>query len=125
MPWMPEVFTAPIAEARRTRKGREHQRRRFLPRGIMADEPSALVRSFAGHHEVQPHERDPEPDLLDHPRAGRDAHWQPYQADQQEQPGAFLHSVRLIWRSSGHRLHRYVFSGAPPLLIRGTDCNPP
>lgn len=47
----------------------------------MADEPSALVRSFAGHHEVQPHERDPEPNLLDHPRAGRDAHWQPYQAD--------------------------------------------
>jgi hypothetical protein len=50
---------------------------------------------------------------------------QPYQADQQEQPGESLHSVRLIWRSSGYRLHRYFFSGAPPLLIRGTDCNPP
>ena len=44
MPWMPEVFTTPIAEARRTRKGREHQRRRSLPRGIMAVELNALLR---------------------------------------------------------------------------------
>jgi hypothetical protein len=87
MPWMPKVFITPITEARRTRKGREHQRRRPLLRGIVADKPDALVHSFTGHHEDQPHERDPEPDLLDLPQAGRDVHVQPYQVDEQEQRG--------------------------------------
>lgn len=73
----------------------------------------------------QPHNRDPETDLLDHPRASRDAHVQPHQADQQEQRGEFLHSVQSIWRSSRHRLYRYFFSGTPPLLFRGTGRNPP
>lgn len=59
MPWMPEVFTAPIAEARRAQEetARTNDAVPYYE-GIMADEPDALVRSFAG-----------EP-VLDDPRVG-------------------------------------------------------
>ena len=59
MPWMPEVFTAPIAEARRAQE-ETTPANDAVPyyEGIMADEPEALVRSFAG-----------EP-VLDDPRVG-------------------------------------------------------
>ena len=62
MPWMPEVFTTPIAEARRAKrlKNKAHAND-AIPyyEGIMADEPDALIRSFAG----QP--------VLDDPRVGQ------------------------------------------------------
>ncbi len=58
MPWMPEVFTAPIAEARRTQGNAEANDAVPYYEGIMADEPDALIRSFAG----QP--------VLDDPRVG-------------------------------------------------------
>jgi hypothetical protein len=60
MSWMPEVFTAPIAEARRAQEeaARTNDAVPYYE-GIMADEPDALVRSFAG----QP--------VLDDPRVGR------------------------------------------------------
>ena len=49
MPWMPEVFAAPIAE---TRRAQEEAALTIdaIPyyEGIMADEPDALIRSFAG-----------------------------------------------------------------------------
>lgn len=59
MPWMPEVFTAPIAEARRA-QAETVPANDAVPyyEGIMAAEPDALVRSFAG-----------EP-VLDDPRVG-------------------------------------------------------
>src|SRR3712207_1357843 len=46
MPWMPDVFTAPIAEARRA--GEVTRANDAVPyyEGIMADEPGALVRSY-------------------------------------------------------------------------------
>lgn len=49
MPWMPEVFNAPIAEARRAQE-EVAPTNDAVPyyEGIMADEPDALVRSFAG-----------------------------------------------------------------------------
>ena len=59
MPWMPEVFTAPTAEAWYTQE--EVARiNDVIPyyEGILADEPGALVRSFAGHP------------VLDDPRVG-------------------------------------------------------
>jgi hypothetical protein len=51
VPWMPEVFTAPIAEARRTQEEatRTNDASPYYE-GIMADEPDALIRSFAGQH---------------------------------------------------------------------------
>ena len=60
MPWMPEVFTAPLAEARRVEAWREEKAARTNDaiayyEGIMAEEPEALVRSFAG----QPRLNDP------------------------------------------------------------------
>src|SRR5215216_2029634 len=58
MPWMPEVFTAPIAEARRAQGNAEANDAVPYYEGIMADEPDALIRSFAG----QP--------VLDEPRVG-------------------------------------------------------
>ena len=59
MPWMPEVFTAPIAEARRAEdKGPANDALPYYE-GILADEPDALIRSFAAHQPV-----------LDDPRAG-------------------------------------------------------
>ena len=55
MPWMPEVFTAPIAQARRA-EGEAHAND-AVPyyEGILAGQPDALVRSFAG----QPRINDP------------------------------------------------------------------
>jgi SnoaL-like domain len=61
MPWMPEVFTAPIAEARRTQVEKTTSTNDAVPyyEGILADEPDALVDSFAAR---QP--------ILDDPRVG-------------------------------------------------------
>src|ERR671911_1113561 len=61
MPWMPEAFSAPLAEARRTREAEAENSNDAVPyyEGILADEPDALVRSFAAHHPV-----------LDDPRVG-------------------------------------------------------
>jgi SnoaL-like domain len=61
MPWMPEVFTIPIAEARRTRVEEAASTNDAVPyyEGILADEPDALVRSFAARQPV-----------LDDPRVG-------------------------------------------------------
>jgi hypothetical protein len=49
MPWMPENFTAPIAEARRAQE-EAALTNDAVPyyEGIMAEEPDALIRSFAG-----------------------------------------------------------------------------
>jgi hypothetical protein len=62
MPRMPEVFTAPIAEARRAREAEAESANEAVPyyEGILADEPDALVRSFAARQPV-----------LDDPRVGR------------------------------------------------------
>jgi SnoaL-like domain len=62
MPWMPEVFTAPIAEARHAPKEEATSTNDAVPyyEGILADEPEALVRSFAARQPV-----------LDDPRVGR------------------------------------------------------
>ncbi len=53
MPWMPEVFTAPIADARRA-EGEAMHTNDAVPyyEGIMANEPDALIRSFAGEPRV-------------------------------------------------------------------------
>src|SRR5215204_5062031 len=61
MPWMPEVFSAPIAAARRAQDKEATSTNDAVPyyEGILADEPDALVRSFASHQPV-----------LDDPRAG-------------------------------------------------------
>jgi hypothetical protein len=59
MPWMPEVFTAPIAETRRAEDiGTANDTLPYYE-GIMAGEPDALVRSFATRQPV-----------LDDPRVG-------------------------------------------------------
>ena len=55
MPWMPEVFTAPIAEARRAEGDARANDAIAYYEGILAGEPDALVRSFAG----QPRVNDP------------------------------------------------------------------
>jgi hypothetical protein len=62
MPWMPEVFTAPIAEARRVQEEGATSTKDAVPyyEGILANEPDALVRSFAARQPV-----------LDDPRVGR------------------------------------------------------
>ena len=63
MPWMPEFFSAPIAEARRAQEeGEATGTNDAVPyyEGILAGEPDALVRSFAAGHPV-----------LDDPRVGR------------------------------------------------------
>jgi hypothetical protein len=60
MPWRPEVFTAPIAEALRGREAAGANDAVANYQGIMADEPEALVRSFASRQPV-----------LDDPRVGR------------------------------------------------------
>jgi len=59
---MPEVFTAPIAEARRTQAEEATSTNDAVPyyEGILADEPDALVGSFAARRPV-----------LDDPRVGR------------------------------------------------------
>jgi SnoaL-like domain len=55
MPWMPEVFTAPIAEARRAEGEAPSNDAIAYYEGILASQPDALVRSFAG----QPRINDP------------------------------------------------------------------
>src|SRR5918999_966471 len=60
MPWMPEVFTAPIAEARRGQDASSANDAVPYYEGIMANQPAALVRSFAAN---QPVIKDPR---LDH-----------------------------------------------------------
>jgi hypothetical protein len=62
MPWMPEVFSAPIAEARRVQEEGATSSNDAVPyyEGILADEPDALVGSFAARQPV-----------LDDPRVGR------------------------------------------------------
>ena len=54
MPWMPEVFTAPIAAARRAQDEEATSTNDAVPyyEGILADEPEALVRSFAARQPV-------------------------------------------------------------------------
>ena len=60
MPWMPEVFSAPIAEAilLQEEMGVANDAVAYYE-GIMANEPEALVRSFAARQPV-----------LDDPRVG-------------------------------------------------------
>jgi hypothetical protein len=50
MPWMPEVFTTPIAGARRADEEDAPPTNDAIAyfEGILADEPEALIRSFAG-----------------------------------------------------------------------------
>ena len=48
MPWMPEVFTATIAEARRAEGDARANDSIAYYEGFLAGEPNALVRSFAG-----------------------------------------------------------------------------
>ena len=55
MPWMPEVFTAPLAEARRAEGGAQANDAIAYYEGILAGQPDVLVRSFAG----QPRVKDP------------------------------------------------------------------
>src|ERR671921_290392 len=61
MPWMPEVFSAPLAAALRAQDEEATSTNDAVPyyEGILADEPDALVRSFAAR---QP--------ILDDPRVG-------------------------------------------------------
>ncbi len=69
MPWMPEVFTAPIAEARRAQEEAALVNDTVLYyEGIMADEPDALIRSFAG----QPVLNDPRVSRVEGARGLRD-----------------------------------------------------
>ena len=58
MPWMPEVFTAPIADTRREQDAPSANDAVPYYEGIMANQPDALVRSFA----AQP--------VVDDPRVG-------------------------------------------------------
>src|SRR5919106_98278 len=61
MPWMPEVFSAPIAAARRAQEAEATSTNDAVPyyEGILAGEPDALVSSFAARQPV-----------LDDPRVG-------------------------------------------------------
>src|SRR5919202_5781559 len=59
MPWMPEVFTSPIAEDRRAEDAMPANDAIAYYEGIMAEEPDALARSFATQQPV-----------LDDPRLG-------------------------------------------------------
>jgi hypothetical protein len=59
MPWMPEVFTAPLAQAPRPEEDAPANDAIAYYEGIMAGEPEALVRSFAARQPV-----------LDDPRVG-------------------------------------------------------
>ena len=56
MPWMPEVFTTPIAEARRAEGEACANDAIAYYEGILAGQPSALVRSLAAR---QPRVNDP------------------------------------------------------------------
>jgi hypothetical protein len=52
MPWMPEVFTAPIADAWRAQQAARANDAVPYYEGIMAEEPDAIIRSFAGEPRV-------------------------------------------------------------------------
>ena len=52
MPWMPEVFTAPVAEALRAQETPGANDAIAYYEGIMAEEPGALIRSFVGEPRV-------------------------------------------------------------------------
>ena len=52
MPWMPEVFTAPMAEARRAEEAALTNDAVPYYEGIRAEEPDALIRSFAGEPRI-------------------------------------------------------------------------
>ncbi len=52
MPWMPEVFTAPIAEALNRREAAGANDAISYYEGILAGEPDALARSFAARQPV-------------------------------------------------------------------------
>jgi hypothetical protein len=52
MPWMPEVFIAPIAESLRAEEAAPTNDAVPYYEGIMANEPDALIRSFAGQPRV-------------------------------------------------------------------------
>jgi SnoaL-like domain len=52
MPWMPEVFMAPIAESLRAEEAAPTNDAVPYYEGIMANEPDALIRSFAGQPRV-------------------------------------------------------------------------
>ncbi|MDP8925378.1 MAG: nuclear transport factor 2 family protein, partial [Actinomycetota bacterium] len=52
MPWMPEVFTAPIAEARRAEEAALTNDAVPYYEGIRAEEPDPLIRSFAGEPRI-------------------------------------------------------------------------
>ncbi len=52
MPWMPEVFTAPIADAWRAQQATRANDAVPYYEGIMANQPEALIRSFAGEPRV-------------------------------------------------------------------------
>ena len=52
MPWMPEDFTAPLAGARRTEEAARTNDAVAYYEGILAEEPEALIRSFAGEPRV-------------------------------------------------------------------------
>ena len=72
MPWMPEVFAAPLAEPRRVEARREEDVASANDaiayyEGILAEEPEALVRSFAG----QPRVNDPRVGYVEGARALR------------------------------------------------------
>jgi SnoaL-like domain len=55
MPWMPEAFAAPIADARREQDDPSANDAVPYYEGIMANQPEALIRSFSG----QPRVNDP------------------------------------------------------------------
>src|ERR671933_989400 len=48
MPWMPEAFTGPVADALTGREGASNTDAVPYYEGILAEEPGALVRTFAG-----------------------------------------------------------------------------
>ena len=52
MPWMPEVFSAPIAESLRAEEAALRNDAVPYYEGILAEEPDALIRSFAGEPRV-------------------------------------------------------------------------
>ena len=84
MPWMPEVFNAPIAEARRPQEAEATSTNDVAYyEGILADEPEALVRSFAAQQHV-----------LDDPRVG-------YVEGAQDARGFFEHAG---YRMAGQKL---------------------
>ena len=52
MPWMPEAFAAPIADTRSERDDASANDALPYYEGILANQPEALVRSFAGEPRV-------------------------------------------------------------------------